>query len=118
MRFANGETIDFYADSAAEKDGWMAALAEVVGKDPVKNKTWTDLVMAKHRSAASRAKQLEHQAKNQSARHAPPSTRSAPPTPAKNNSPTKPAPIPEKSSRRSDVAQRRADVSKTRSLVF
>jgi hypothetical protein len=23
IRFANGEVIDFYADSAAEKDGWM-----------------------------------------------------------------------------------------------
>ncbi len=117
MRFANGETIDFYADSAAEKDGWMVALAEVVGKDLIKSKTWTDLVLAKHRQAASKAKQLETQAKNHSAKQAPPSMRSAPPTPAK-NFPTQPAPVPEKSPRRSDVAQRRADVSKTRSLAF
>ena len=122
MRFANGETIDFYADSAAEKDGWMAALAEVVGKDLNKNKTWTDLVMAKQRSADQRAKQIESgQLKTHSAKHAPPVNKSAPPTPAK-NFPLKPsnapAPIPPKSPRRSDVAQRRADASKTRSLIF
>jgi hypothetical protein len=33
IRFANGETIDFYADSTAEKEGWMHALVEVVGKE-------------------------------------------------------------------------------------
>lgn len=119
MRFANGETIDFYADSAAEKDGWMVALAEVVGKDPNKAKTWTDLVLANHRAAASRAKQVSQgQAKIQPAKSAPSPTKSAPPTPAKNFIP-KPAPIPEKNPRRSDVAQRRSDAAaKTRSLIF
>lgn len=38
VRFANGETIDFYADSAAEKDGWMKILSDVVGKDTSKAK--------------------------------------------------------------------------------
>jgi hypothetical protein len=33
MRFANGEAIDFYADSTGEKDDWMRALAGVIGKD-------------------------------------------------------------------------------------
>jgi hypothetical protein len=47
IRFANGETIDFYADSSAAKDEWMAALSQVIGKPDVqkKNATWTDLVL-------------------------------------------------------------------------
>lgn len=52
IRFSNGETIDFYADSAEEKEGWMKALAEVVGKDSGKGKRWTDLVLSKHRGIA------------------------------------------------------------------
>ena len=119
IRFANGEVIDFYADSTAEKDGWMVALAEVVGKDPNKAKSWTDLVMARRRAASNRAKQAEQAkpAKTGSAKQAPSPTRSAPPTPAKTFTP-KPAPVPPKSPRRSDVAQRRAEPGKTRSMVF
>lgn len=118
IRFANGEIIDFYADSAAEKDGWMAALAEVVGKDQNKAKTWTDLVLSRRRAASDRTKRTElSQTKTQSAKQAPPTAKSAPPTPAKTFTP-KPAPVPQKSPRRSDVAQKRADPSKTRSLVF
>ena len=33
VRFNNGEVIDFYADTAEDKDGWMKVLSEVVGKD-------------------------------------------------------------------------------------
>ena len=55
IRFSNGETIDFYADSTEEKDGWMKALAEIVGKDSAKGKRWTDLVLSKHRAIASRS---------------------------------------------------------------
>ncbi|KAL1842741.1 hypothetical protein VTJ49DRAFT_4379 [Mycothermus thermophilus] len=33
IRFNNGEVIDFYADSTADKEGWMKALGEVIGKD-------------------------------------------------------------------------------------
>jgi hypothetical protein len=49
IRFANGEVIDFYADSTADKDEWMQALAQVVGKGvqnssaPVKG--WTEMVL-------------------------------------------------------------------------
>ncbi|KAK5735805.1 Bud site selection protein bud4 [Elasticomyces elasticus] len=53
IRFANGETIDFYADSAAEKDEWMKALSQVIGKPAVEAKKveqrWTDLVLARER---------------------------------------------------------------------
>ena len=106
MRFANGETIDFYADSAEEKDGWMKVLSEVVGKDTSKPRTWTDIVMAKRAAEAAKAAkaqqeqqaqqaqhaqqakhraqalQAQHRAGAGSARQAP--MRSAPPTPAKN----------------------------------
>ncbi|KAI7353089.1 hypothetical protein KC336_g22396, partial [Hortaea werneckii] len=56
IRFANGETIDFYADSRALKDQWMEVLSQVIGKslDDGANKKarWTDLVLAKERKEA------------------------------------------------------------------
>ncbi|ROW14394.1 hypothetical protein VPNG_03973 [Cytospora leucostoma] len=33
LRFNNGEIIDFYADSAADKEGWMKVLSDVIGRD-------------------------------------------------------------------------------------
>jgi len=53
VRFANGETIDFYADSKALKEEWMAVLAQVVGKadEGKRRKGWTDLVLARERLA-------------------------------------------------------------------
>lgn len=52
MRFANGETIDFYADNKAQKDEWMVALGQVIGKPDASQKaaTWTDLVLARERA--------------------------------------------------------------------
>ena len=127
IRFANGETIDFYADSTAEKDGWMKVLSEVVGKDTSKPKTWTDLVLAKRRAEAARAAKAQQgqlKADPGSARQAPP-LRSAPPTPAKNFPYSSgPPPMPQKSPRRSDAGQRRSDIAqrrdpaKTRSMIF
>lgn len=57
IRFANGETIDFYADSKDKKEEWMSSLAQVVGKADlgVRKKGWTDLVFAHER--VERAKQ-------------------------------------------------------------
>ncbi|KAI4205569.1 MAG: hypothetical protein LQ350_000348 [Teloschistes chrysophthalmus] len=118
IRFANGETIDFYADSAAEKDGWMKVLSEVVGKDLSKARSWTDIVIAKHKATAPKT------ARTDSGRSikAPP-TRSAPPTPAK-AAPTKtfvPAPISKDNNRHSGVptGQRKADAAaKTKSMIF
>lgn len=75
VRFGNGETIDFYADSAAEKEGWMRVLAEVVGKDFKKAKTWTDLVLAKQRAMAQtgpRPEQAQTKATSSGMRSAPP----------------------------------------------
>lgn len=132
IRFANGETIDFYADSAEEKDGWMKVLSEVVGKDTSKPRTWTDIVMAKRAAEAARAakarqaqqaQQAQHRAAAGSAKQAP--MRSAPPTPAKNFAYPSQAPrTPEKNPRRSDAGHRRSDIAqrrdpaKTRSMIF
>lgn len=53
IRFANGETIDFYADKAVDKEEWMAVLSQVIGKaDPGKKAaSWTDLVLAREKVA-------------------------------------------------------------------
>lgn len=56
IRFANGEVIDFYADSAAQKEGWMKALSEVVGKpgSSSQSKAWIDMVLKRQRSLAAK----------------------------------------------------------------
>ena len=53
IRFANGETIDFYADNRDVKDDWMVALSQVIGKADMAQKaaTWTDLVLSRERAA-------------------------------------------------------------------
>ncbi|KAK4190079.1 putative integrin alpha chain-like protein [Podospora australis] len=33
IRFNNGELIDFYADTAEDKEGWMRVLGEIIGRD-------------------------------------------------------------------------------------
>lgn len=54
IRFANGEVIDFYAENAAQKDEWMAALSQVVGKQVAtpsgSAKGWTEMVMKREKS--------------------------------------------------------------------
>ncbi|GAB7348685.1 hypothetical protein MBLNU459_g7431t1 [Dothideomycetes sp. NU459] len=91
IRFANGETIDFYADNAAQKDGWMAALSQSVGK-PASNTTtakWTDVILAKERSAANAAKAVAATTKDEgtdrksSGRSQASSSRSGPSVPPK-----------------------------------
>lgn len=49
IRFGNGETIDFYAENAGDKDGWMKVLADAIGKDSSSQtqKAWTALVLAR-----------------------------------------------------------------------
>ncbi|KAK5137915.1 hypothetical protein LTR08_006684 [Meristemomyces frigidus] len=67
VRFKNGECIDFYADSRAEKEGWMEVLGKVMGqieagggqgaggggKEP--RATWTDLVVAREKAEGASA---------------------------------------------------------------
>lgn len=59
IRFANGEAIDFYADSAAEKDKWMEALAGVVGNSGVEKKMlgWCDVVLKREKLLQQLAEQ-------------------------------------------------------------
>jgi hypothetical protein len=60
MRFANGETIDFYADNAEDKEGWMAVLSRTVGKSATVGKGWCQLVLARERKAQDlNAKEIE-----------------------------------------------------------
>lgn len=58
IRFGNGEVIDFYADSAADKDSWMRVLSESVGKGSSSSsgqaKQWTELVLRRERSMKAR----------------------------------------------------------------
>lgn len=112
IRFANGETIDFYADSAADKEGWMQALSGVVGKDSSKPKKWTDLVMARQKAASLKAEKEGMSVTT---------GRSAPPTPAKNLGGRRsyaPPPV-EKDERHATIEHRRMAVQKkTKSMVF
>ncbi|KAL4889220.1 hypothetical protein BDV59DRAFT_210496 [Aspergillus ambiguus] len=52
IRFANGEVIDFYADSRADKEGWLTVLSDAVGKSSGSGqaKPWTELVLKRERS--------------------------------------------------------------------
>ncbi|KAJ5988445.1 hypothetical protein N7481_003655 [Penicillium waksmanii] len=58
IRFGNGEVIDFYADSAVDKDGWLRVMSEAVGKGATSGngamKPWADLVLRRERSMKSR----------------------------------------------------------------
>ncbi|KAL1605174.1 Bud site selection protein bud4 [Paraconiothyrium brasiliense] len=49
IRFANGEVIDFYADSREQKEGWMKVLSECVGKDIAGGRGWAEMVLDKER---------------------------------------------------------------------
>lgn len=56
IRFANGEVIDFYADSGAEKSEWMKVLSEVVGKagSSSQSKPWVEMILKRERSLAAK----------------------------------------------------------------
>ncbi|KAF2027582.1 DUF1709-domain-containing protein [Setomelanomma holmii] len=49
IRFANGEVIDFYADTREQKEGWMKVLSETVGKDLAAKKGWISMILEKER---------------------------------------------------------------------
>ncbi|KAL7275752.1 Bud site selection protein bud4 [Rhizina undulata] len=88
IRFANGEVIDFYADSAEDKTGWMKVLSETIGRLP-EQRGWCDLVLAREakqrtdseRTVASNPKlrSLQMQAKQQQQLPLPPAQPAPPP---------------------------------------
>jgi hypothetical protein len=67
IRFNNGEVIDFYADNATDKEGWMKVLDACIGKDNDSKKgSWCDLVM---RHEESLRRRVEHQHGTTGRRH-------------------------------------------------
>jgi hypothetical protein len=64
IRFANGEVIDFYADSAAAKDEWMKVLCEIVGKAAPSGaiKGWTEMVLKREKSTMAKEKKMKAEA--------------------------------------------------------
>ena len=63
IRFGNGEVIDFYADSATDKEGWLRVLSDAVGKGSSSGngaiKPWADLVLKRERSMNSRRQTMD-----------------------------------------------------------
>lgn len=82
IRFGNGEVIDFYADSAPEKEGWMNVLSETVGRGYAAGagqpKAWTQLVLRRQRSF-----QAKNGSNNNSSAAAPTLAASQPSSPRK-----------------------------------
>jgi hypothetical protein len=85
IRFANGEVIDFYADSRLEKEGWMKVLSETVGKGYAASsghvKPWTELVLRHERSLQSKREAADRLLAK--APPVPPPPKTAPPPPKK-----------------------------------
>ncbi|KAK8076560.1 GTP binding protein [Apiospora phragmitis] len=63
VRFNNGEVIDFYADTAEDKEGWMKVLGDVVGREGVEDDTmhggnrrkWCELVLKREEALRKKA---------------------------------------------------------------
>ncbi|KAK5990111.1 Bud site selection protein BUD4 [Cladobotryum mycophilum] len=65
IRFNNGEVIDFYADTAEDKEGWMKALADVIGRGdvgleddgtgPRSRAKWCELVLKREEQSRRRS---------------------------------------------------------------
>jgi hypothetical protein len=63
IRFNNGEQIDFYADTAEDKESWMKVLSDVVGRDsgdedtsgPRTRAKWCQLVLKREEQLRRRA---------------------------------------------------------------
>jgi hypothetical protein len=90
IRFANGEAIDFYADSTPEKNEWMTALAGLIGKDAPAANTWCDVVLRRERVLKERADQAtKPRPRSQGQAERPPvatTTQSMPSSPVKGRS--------------------------------
>ncbi|KAL3484294.1 hypothetical protein BJX62DRAFT_218922 [Aspergillus germanicus] len=128
IRFGNGEVIDFYADSPADKEGWMKVLAETVGKGSSGTsqvKPWTELILKRERSVKSPRRETADRFSNfgtappppkKDASHlAPPATAPAPAAP-----PMAPPPRPRHKHTQSqpDVRSAESRRQKARSLMF
>lgn len=135
IRFGNGEVIDFYADSGAEKEGWMKVLGETVGKGYVsgsgKARAWTELVLKRERNLAA-MKDAGERRMSKPMRPAPPAAarpqtavpqHAPPPPPAKEpgSYPMAPPPKPRHQHHNSQPDVKPPNAArhqKTRSLIF
>jgi hypothetical protein len=51
IRFGNGEVIDFYADTAKDKEGWMKVLDQCIGtSSETRGPSWCDIVLRREES--------------------------------------------------------------------
>ncbi|KAL4807359.1 hypothetical protein BDV18DRAFT_159581 [Aspergillus unguis] len=125
IRFGNGEVIDFYADSAAAKEGWMKVLADAVGKGPSganPAKPWTELVLKRERSMKAPRRETADRFSNFGA--PPPAKRESnippPPTAPAPTTQTAPPPRPRHKHTQSQPEIRSAESrrQKARSLIF
>lgn len=57
IRFNNGEVIDFYADTATDKEGWMQVLDACIGKESSAKSKWCDMVVKREESLKKKAEQ-------------------------------------------------------------
>ena len=134
IRFANGEVIDFYADNAEQKEGWMKVLSETVGKDAGGSKAWTEMVLEKERKEknqapqSAQAKALREHANANAGQHRPrsqpqpnerASSKSAPSSPQKwNQREAQQPPPPIEKSPRHASPRRPARRDQVRSMIF
>ncbi|KAI9691675.1 MAG: Bud site selection protein bud4 [Bathelium mastoideum] len=103
IRFANGEVIDFYAENAQDKQGWMGILSEVVGKGDQASaggaivKKWCQVVLAKEKSEGRKPEEAKPdttatQPASNHARNNSVQRKQLPPNPPQ---PTRPSPQPQ-----------------------
>ncbi|KAI6715889.1 hypothetical protein JHW43_001547 [Diplocarpon mali] len=57
IRFNNGEVIDFYADTATDKEEWMQVLDACIGKEHSASGSWCDMVLRREESLRKKAEQ-------------------------------------------------------------
>lgn len=120
IRFANGECIDFYADNAADKEGWMKVLSETVGKEARKaSGGWTDLVLEKEkREKALLGTHMQKEGAGGRPSMGRTGSRTAPTSPSKPPRDAPPPPPMEKSPRHSSQRQTGMRREQVRSMVF
>ncbi|OAA67419.1 hypothetical protein ISF_03595 [Cordyceps fumosorosea ARSEF 2679] len=75
IRFNNGEVIDFYADTAEDKDGWMRVLQEVIGRGassvdddggPRSRAKWCEVVLKREEQLRRRAERKSSHSRSKS----------------------------------------------------
>lgn len=71
IRFNNGEVIDFYADTRADKDGWMKMLDNCVGKESGSGSKsgWCDLVLKHEDQLKKKSEQQQGVRKTSNNKH-------------------------------------------------